>query len=48
MKARIALLIGLLLLGGIGAEWWMDDGSTPESADVMKMDGPEPPPTPHP
>jgi hypothetical protein len=52
MKARIALLISLLLLGGIGAEWWLDYGTDPGAAtDVRKMDGGEgdpPPPSPHP
>ena len=50
MKARIAVLIALLLIGGIGADWWVDDvTSEPEAGDVTTMDGPgEPPPSPHP
>jgi hypothetical protein len=49
MKARIALLISLLLLGGIGADWLLDDGTElAGTADVNKMDGGDPPPSPHP
>lgn len=48
MKVRMALLIGLLLLGGIGAEWWLVDGTGTDAADVTKMDGGDPPPSPHP
>lgn len=50
MKARIAVLIALLFIGGIGADWWVDEiTSEPEAGDVTKMDGPDgPPPSPAP
>ena len=50
MKARIAVLLALLFIGGIGADWWMDEGTSESgAADVTKMDGPDgPPPSPTP
>jgi hypothetical protein len=50
MKARIAILIALMIFGGIGADWWMDGVADPTgAADVTAMDGPDtPPPSPNP
>jgi len=46
MKARIALLIALLIVGGVGADWWMDDLLAAPTA--ARVDGPDSPPTPSP
>jgi hypothetical protein len=47
-RARFAMLITLLVVGGIGADWWMEDG-TAAAAQNSRLDGPDmPPPTPSP
>ena len=50
MKARLAILITLLVFGGLGADWWVDGiVEDPAVVDVSKADGPgDPPPTPQP
>jgi hypothetical protein len=48
MRARTLILIAALILGGVGADWWMDEMTDSAQADVTKQDGGDPPPSPHP
>jgi hypothetical protein len=46
-RARFAMLITLLVMGGIGADWWMVDATA--AAQISRLDDPgSPPPTPSP
>jgi hypothetical protein len=48
MRARTLILMAMLILGGVGADWWMDEATDPVEADVTKQDGGTPPPSPQP